>query len=801
MPYGEKWKQGRPLHRLSPGELSARGLQEAYKRWDLMIFRSGLSFRGTGRRPGNFPPAQFFLSPEDLPGTTRVLHEKLSQEASEIFGQAEQICRHHFDLLGYKDWAYGPRIDWHLDVVHGRRAPLKPWFKIRYLDFNEVGDHKIIWELNRHQHLVTLAKAYLLTGDGRFAAEVVQQWYDWKQSNPYPLGINWASSLEVAFRSLSWLWVRHLLIGAQDASPAFQIDLLQGLEISGRHIERYLSTYFSPNTHLLGEGVALFFIGTLCQELAAAERWKQRGWEIVLHEAERQVQPDGMHFEQSAYYHVYALDFFLHARILAACNGVPIPPAFDRTIEKMLEALMLLAQARTVPRLGDDDGGRVFNPCRNRAEHMTDPLSTGAVLFNRPDFKAAAGHLCEETLWLLGPKGAAQFDCLPTSACRTTSGRLESSGICVMASSGQREEKVVVDAGPLGYGNAGHGHADALSIEVAINGRSFLIDSGTRCYVSDGPNRNKFRGTAAHNTLQVDGVDQAEPFGPFAWRLLPRVSVERWIAGHTFDFFSGVHDGYRRLPHPVIHQRYLFYLKGQFWLVLDRAEGDGSHQLALHWHISPEIKAASAGAGNFVLAGEEGQVLALVAEHGHQWRHEIKEDEVSPSYGSSEAGLVVRYYTEAPLPVEFATLMIPSSRGISEELQAGVFSLVRQRNEGEAVSCCLCERPGEKHSVYFAGHPHRWAMGFWESDARLLYCGTSDDGSLRVALCDGSFAKWNGESILRSDSRMERWELFLGESGREEFCSDESIPREVNVGVLSGLNAMQWEMVSRRGTV
>src|SRR5205807_1437892 len=82
---------------------------------------------------------------------------------------------------------------------------------------------------------------------------------------------------------------------------------------------------FSPNTHLLGEAVALFFLGTLFPDLPHAARWKQRGWQVILEAARKQVRADGFYFEQSTYYHVYALDFFLHARILAALNGVAKP--------------------------------------------------------------------------------------------------------------------------------------------------------------------------------------------------------------------------------------------------------------------------------------------------------------------------------------------------------------------------------------------------------------------------------------------------------------------------------------------
>jgi uncharacterized heparinase superfamily protein len=801
MPEGkEKNRLWRSLPRRSSAELRTRALQEIRKRWDLMLYLSGFSF-GSRRRNSEYVPAgHFFFSPSDLPAITQIVREKLPDQARQIIERAERICRHRFDLLGYEDLDYRRRIDWHLDVVHGKRAPVKPWFKIRYLDFGEVGDSKVIWELNRHQHLVTLAKAYQLTGEDRFAAEVIDQWYDWGHCNPYPLGVNWASSLEVAFRSLSWLWVWHLLAGARGMSTAFLTDLFRGLEISGRHIERYLSTYFSPNTHLLGEGVALLFIGTLCPELGAAAHWKQLGWQIVLREAERQVQPDGTHFEQSVHYHVYALDFFLHSRILAACNEVPIPPAFDQTIERMLEALCLLAQAGPVPQLGDDDGGRVFNSRRNRAKHLTDPLSTGAVLLNRADFKSAAGSLCEETLWLLGAGSAAQFDGLPASEPLAASGRLDSSGICVMASSGQRREKLVIDAGPLGHGNAGHGHADSLSLALTINGRQWLVDPGTHCYVSGENERDKFRGTTAHNTLQVDGLDQAEPSGPFVWRSLPHVSVDRWLPGKTFDFFSGKHDGYCRLPHPVIHRRCVFHLKERLWLVLDRAEGEGKHQLALHWHLASGITHAPAGSHSIVLKGPDGQSLAFLPAEGQAWRQEIKSGEVSSAYGRSEPGVVLCFSAAALLPAEFAILMLPFEQSASDDMGQANFSALQHANGFESVSGYQYAGPGETHSFFFARRPHSWTVGPWASDAHLMYCGTSEDGRLHLILGGGSFLKCNGRPILRCDVQLERWELVVRESDREEFCSDETARRDVNVNAFTGVEGLHGEVVSRKGT-
>src|SRR5262249_15819269 len=158
-------------------------------------------------------------------------------------------------------------------------------------------------------------------------------------------------------------------------------------------IERFLSTYFSPNTHLLGEAVALFFLGTLYPEFEPATRWQKIGWEIVVREAQRQVRPDGVYFYQSLHYHVYTLHFFLHARALAARNEIAIPPGFDEVLRKMLNVIDALSQSGAPEGFGDDDGGRVFNPRRNRTEHMTDPIAVGAVVY--PEFYSSAASLTE----------------------------------------------------------------------------------------------------------------------------------------------------------------------------------------------------------------------------------------------------------------------------------------------------------------------------------------------------------------------------------------------------------------------
>src|SRR5215471_2637143 len=210
MPNNKSWvRLAARVREMSWDELRERARQEIAKRSDFVKSQLGARVAANSSDSLSGNRGRFFFDSAAVPQILEHLRRELPDVVEEIVHQADEICRHRFDLLGYNGVEYGPEIDWHLDAVHAKHAPQRPWYKIRYLDFDEVGDSKVTWELNRHQHLVTLAKAYRLTGQLHYALELFEQWYGWQEQNPYPIGINWASSLEVAFRSLSWLWVSH----------------------------------------------------------------------------------------------------------------------------------------------------------------------------------------------------------------------------------------------------------------------------------------------------------------------------------------------------------------------------------------------------------------------------------------------------------------------------------------------------------------------------------------------------------------------------------------------------------------
>jgi len=744
------------LRQMSWDELRDRLAQEARKRSDYAWSRVG---RVPDLQASLEPAGNFFFTGEELRGRVELLRHHLPEEAKDLVRRADEICEHRFSLLGYSKLEYGREIDWHLDAVHGKRAPVTAWYRIPFLDFSAVGDHKVTWELNRHQHLAVLAKAWLLSGEAKYLIEIFNQWTSWQEANPYPLGVNWASTLEVAFRTLSWIWVWELIKSAE-LPKSFAADLARALRLNGQYIERYLSTYFSPNTHLLGEGFTLFFLGTLFPGFAEAERWRRNGWEIVEEATRRQVRRDGVYFEQSLHYHVYALDFFLHARLLAERNGLAVSGAYDGVVRKMLAVVCRLSQAGTPQGFGDDDGGRLFDPARNRAQYLRDPLAIGALIYGDRDCGALA-KLTEESVWLFGERAVRDLGA-PEGPGPIHSAAFEDGGIYVLADSDKRTQ-MMMDAGPQGTGRCGHGHADALSVQFAAGGRAMLVDSGAYVYMDDDGSRNLFRGTAAHNTLQVDASNQAKPIAPFAWDAIPAIRCERWISTADFDFLQAQHDGYGRLTDRVLHRRVVFHAREGPWLIRDQVSGKQSHSLALHWHFAPEIFVAEVEGGvRAELAGSSGAPLELLHAAEKNWEREVVSGSVSPCYGRLEAAQVARFTTQAALPMGCATLLV------TDVVSRRSFT----RKSSDHVDCYTYETAEDSWCFLFSRAPGAWVWAGWQSDAEFVYFHLSGSRLEHLIGIGGSFVKWQDQVVVRHAAPVGQF-AWSNQNGRIAASSEE----------------------------
>jgi hypothetical protein len=593
------------------------------------------------------------------------LLEQFPDVVADITRSADVLCGRRFDLLGYRGLWFGNPIDWHLDPVSSTRAPMRHWSRIDVLDRAAVGDHKVIWELNRHQWVVRLAQAYALSGDPRYADAAVGAIAQWIAANPVGCGINWASSLEVAMRLMSWTWAMALMRHAAALSDGTLITILASLHAHAIHVARYLSYYYSPNTHLTGEALGLVYAGTLLTEFDDARKWRDLGARTLIEQADRQISSDGIYFEQSTCYQRYTCEIYLHFMLLAARNGIEVPDVTRHRVHQMADALAALRNPDgTMPAIGDADGGWLMPLVTRSPSDYSGVFALAAVMFGSGTVAAAAGRPEPELLWLMGPdSGARLIGATRQTAVREESRIFSEGGYALMrARSGHGSHQLIMDVGPLGCPvSCGHGHADLLSIQASVFGEPCLVDPGTYTYTGEPRWRDYFRGTMAHSTIAIDGRSQAKPTGPFRWNGRPAVTLLDWQSNPQFDLVDAQHDAYPS----VTHRRRVLFVKPDFWIVVDDLSGDGEHGIELTFQFAPlTVTLAHDGCARAEIRRE--RVLWVLPVSTTPLAAAVKSGEmspirgwISPDYGQRIAAPALVYAATPALPARILTVLYP----------------------------------------------------------------------------------------------------------------------------------------------
>jgi len=525
------------------------------------------------------------------------IHAEARVNPSAILVAADRILAGRYDVFALEDVELGTPPRWNRDPKTGIEAPLDFGKELDYRDPARVGDCKYLWEPNRHLHLVTLAQAYALTAQARYANAIREHLDSWFVACPFRMGVNWSSSLEAALRLINWSAAWQLLGGVHSRAfegpegEAFRQRWLVSVYQHAEFVSGHLSLHSSANNHLVGEVAGLYVAGASWPHWPRAKQWRSRGREILEREALLQNAPDGVNREQAVSYQQWELDLLLIPLLAARANGEDFAPAYAARIEAMLVYLASIMDVNgNLPMFGDADDGYVvrLDPragfCRYRSL-----LATGAVMFGRGDFKAKASGLDDKTRWLLGPHADFAFDGLDTSAARLPIRReFPDGGYYILGTDFETpaEIRLVADAGPLGYREiAAHGHADALSFTLSVGGVEFIVDPGTFAYHTESHWRSYFRGTAAHNTIRVDGRDQSQQGGNFMWLRKARAGCSLWSTDAHADQFEGWHDGYACLDDPVTHRRRIELEKPTRRIVIeDTLEMNGEHDVELFFH-------------------------------------------------------------------------------------------------------------------------------------------------------------------------------------------------------------------------
>jgi heparinase II/III-like protein len=508
-----------------------------------------------------------------------------------LLARAERIADHRLDYFDLKDKHLGDPILWNRDHKRNQDTPMVFCHSLDYRDLNDAGDCKYVWEPNRHHQLVVLGRAYRLSGDIRFANAVAEQLDSWLSQNPFGMGMNWRSGLELGIRLINWVWAIDLIKESGAISDELHYRFLDSAVRHIWEIDRKYSRGSSANNHLIGEAAGVFIAASYFGNLKHANRGQKKSWEILNHEIINQTYPDGGTKEQAFGYHLFVLQFFCVAGIIARKTGLDFPKSYWNRLEKMFDFLAVLNQgSEQNPAFGDGDDGYVLDLGQN-PRSVPEWLSVGAVLFNRSDFKKASGRLAEPVGWMLGQAGCDRYKVIPdTDTQRCHSIAFPETGYYLLQH-GERDSRdnisVIFDCGPLGMDPlAAHGHADALSFTLRAFGRDVLVDPGTYDYFSYPAWREYFRSTRAHNTVVIDGRDQSEMQGLFLWGQRAEARCLSWEPSEDVTRVVGEHNGYTHLQDPVMHRRTLELngRKNQL-LIRDDLIAKASHSVAIYFHF------------------------------------------------------------------------------------------------------------------------------------------------------------------------------------------------------------------------
>jgi hypothetical protein len=597
---------------------------------------------------------------EHLMETAAVFNRLFPEAADQIKQEAESIISHQLPLFG-RWFNLGYRIDWHADPTTNVRWPLVHFSRVP-IRLQPGSDVRVVWELNRLHHFVTLGQAYALTGDERYAEEFVSQIASWDEANPPQFGVNWTVAMEAGIRAVN-------LIAALDLfrnSPLLNDDaiamMLKVLVSHGRFIRANLEfSYRVTSNHYLSDLMGLFAIGSTLPMIEESKGWIEFSTGELLGEMIKQVHADGVDYEGSIGYHRFVLEIFTLFLSLAGRTGVELPRTHRERVKSMFDFVRhYLKPDGNAPSIGDSDDGRLLRFKSRRALDHAYLTSIGAILLGKSELKGSA-YIDEEAVWWFGEKGVGEFEQLAVNH-----DALGSRGFGYAQIYVQRDGPLyaILDCGDHGaLGRGSHAHSDALSIELYAFDQTFLRDPGTFVYTADEAARNLFRSTAYHNTVRVDGLDISAVRAGQTFSLGPNVrpEINRWESTEAQDVLEATHRSYTRLAEPVVHRRVVTFDKAEgSWTITDLFSGSGTHLLEYFFNLEPGLD-VSFGAGRRAILDGRNSALAIIPSNFAP-EAEIVDRWVSSAYGTRTASSAIIFRLKTVMPFESTFLLIPSRR-------------------------------------------------------------------------------------------------------------------------------------------
>lgn len=397
-------------------------------------------------------------------------------------------------------------------------------YKIPCGQREDVGDIRTNWELNRHYQFPALAKNFYLTGEKAFLIELKVLFEDWNYNNLFLHGVQWKSPMEIALRINSWAFtygflrkafVRHTKYVDEEFLNKLSLGMIEMTE----YVTRHFSRYSSGNNHRIIESYAVGLMGILYNN----EKWLKCALKILSEELVQQNYVDGVNKEMSLHYQCFIMEAYGILMILMKKNNIKIPNIWLSYLKNMSRfvADSCGKYGETIV-FGDNDEGKILNLTGKEFPYYSYILDLmGCVL---PERYTLLDEVHENIRWLLPDRELTQ--CREKSFYKKSLAKCYNIGGYIFLRSKTQNILLGIDCAPLGFGTiAAHGHADALSFQMFVNGVPVFTDPGTYNYHVPAKARELYRSTLWHNTVVVDDENQSEMLGPFLWGMKAKSKI------------------------------------------------------------------------------------------------------------------------------------------------------------------------------------------------------------------------------------------------------------------------------------
>jgi len=561
------------------------------------------------------------------------------QELATLRSARDQIVAGRIPIFGTTVLFPGLKgLSWNTDWRYGHTWPKQLFLSYDFYEFDKKVpyDVKFPWELSRMNFLLIPSLLAVIEDqeDEGWWASLQAVLEEWRQDNPVARSINWCP-MECSMASINLCFV--LMLGLQVEKPPLSAlqTLLPLCELHGRFIFRTVEYSDIRGNHYAANLTALLLLGILLRPFVAeAGRWVGYVQEHMDEEILTQYSEDGVHFEKTIPYHRLVTQLFLVSLLAREKAGLFVSAEARERIRMACRYVQAYTRPDGLaPLWGDNDDARaLWFDTRSLRDHRG-LLALGAAYFDDPSL---AGNCNAIEVPLLTGKAKAPARS-PETECPVSVRHFVQGGM-VCARYGR--DHFVADVGEVGLrGRGGHGHHDSLSFELSLAGIALIIDPGSYIYTGDPSARNRFRSTAAHNVVRVDGEEMGSFFPRQLWRLGDEATpyqVELEWDKEGFQLAAS-HDGYLRLADPVKYRRQWQYRPGKGMIVRDRLRCGAAHKVERFFHFAPGLGLSLRGR-KLILTSRE---VSFEATWDEQAQAELASTTVSENYGQEVASAML----------------------------------------------------------------------------------------------------------------------------------------------------------------